>query len=117
VNEAMVRDMKPGSVIVDLAAENGGNCTLTEPGCDFIKYNVRILGPLNIPSMMPIHSSQLYAKNMLNLLALMITKEGQFTLNMDDDIVAGTLITHDGEVKSAGVLKALDAAATTAGSA
>jgi NAD(P) transhydrogenase subunit alpha len=117
VNEAMVRDMKPGSVIVDLAAENGGNCALTEPGCDFIKHNVRILGPLNVPSMMPIHSSQLYSKNMLNLLALMVTKDGQFTLNMEDDIVAGTLITHDGQIKSAGVLKAMGVAAPVGGNA
>ncbi|HST04899.1 MAG TPA: Re/Si-specific NAD(P)(+) transhydrogenase subunit alpha [Chloroflexia bacterium] len=117
VNEAMVRDMKPGSVIVDLAAENGGNCALTEPGCDFIKHNVRILGPLNVPSMMPIHSSQLYSKNMLNLLALMVTKDGQFTLNMEDDIVAGTLITHDGQIKSAGVLKAMGVEAPVGGNA
>jgi H+-translocating NAD(P) transhydrogenase subunit alpha len=113
----MVIDMKPGSVIVDLAAENGGNCTLTEPGCDFIKHNVRIIGPLNVPSMMPVHASQLYAKNMLNLLALMVTKDGQYTLNMDDDIVAGTLITHDGAVKNENVLKALEAAATARRSA
>jgi len=117
VNEAMVIDMKPGSVIVDLAAENGGNCTLTEPGCDFIKHNVRIIGPLNVPSMMPVHASQLYSKNMLNLLALMLTKDGQYTLNMDDDIVAGTLITHDGAVKNENVLKALEAAATARRSA
>lgn len=117
VTEAMVIDMKPGSVIVDLAAENGGNCTLTEPGCDFIKHNVRIIGPLNVPSMMPVHASQLYAKNMLNLLALMLTKDGQYTLNMDDDIVAGTLITHDGAVKNENVLKALEAAATARRSA
>ncbi len=117
VTEEMVRDMKPGSVIVDLAAENGGNCTLTEPGCDFIKHNVRILGPLNVPSSMPIHSSQLYSKNMLNLLGLMITKEGDFNLNMDDDIVAGTLITHDGAVKHAGVMKAMETAAAAGRSA
>lgn len=111
VTEAMVKDMKPGSVIVDLAAENGGNCALTEPGCDFIRYNVRIIGPLNVPSSMPIHSSQLYSKNMSNLLALMLTKEGDFTLNMEDDIVAGTLITHDGAVKHEGVMKSMEAAA------
>jgi H+-translocating NAD(P) transhydrogenase subunit alpha len=98
VTEEMVQDMKPGSVIVDLAAENGGNCALTEPGCDFIRYNVRIIGPLNVPSSMPIHASQLYSKNMTNLLALMMDKDGQYVLNMEDDIVAGTLITHDGEI-------------------
>jgi len=114
VNEDMVADMKPGSVIVDLAAENGGNCTLTEPGCDFIKYNVRILGPLNVPSSMPIHSSQLYSRNVFNLLALMLTKDGEFNLNMDDDIVAGTLITHDGEIKHEAVKAAVANAAQKA---
>ncbi|MGA7732776.1 MAG: Re/Si-specific NAD(P)(+) transhydrogenase subunit alpha [Chloroflexia bacterium] len=117
VTEEMVRDMKPGSVIVDLAAENGGNCTLTEPGCDFIRYNVRIIGPVNVPSSMPIHSSQLYAKNMLNLLSLMLDKEGNFNLNMEDDIVAGTLITHDGAVKHEGTMKAMEAAVTAGRSA
>lgn len=110
VTEAMVQSMKPGSVIVDLAAENGGNCTLTEPGCDFIKYNVRIIGPLNVPASMPIHSSQLYSKNILNLLGLMLDKDGNFVLNMEDDIVAGTLITHDGAVKHAATMKAMETA-------
>jgi NAD(P) transhydrogenase subunit alpha len=109
VTEEMVRDMKPGSVIVDLAAENGGNCELTEPGCDFIKYNVRILGPLNVPASMPVHASQLYSKNMSNLLALLI-KDGQFVLNMDDDIVAGTVITHDGAIVHQGVKAAMQPA-------
>ena len=109
VTEEMVRDMKPGSVIVDLAAENGGNCELTEPGCDFLKYNVRILGPLNVPASMPVHASQLYSKNMSNLLALLI-KDGQFVLNMDDDIVAGTVITHDGAIVHQGVKAAMQPA-------
>jgi NAD(P) transhydrogenase subunit alpha len=104
----MVRDMKPGSVIVDLAAENGGNCTLTEPGCDFTRHDVRILGPLNLPSAMPIHSSQLYSKNMTNLLNLLI-KDGRFDLNFDDDIVRGTCITHDGSVVNAAVQAAMEA--------
>ena len=109
VTEAMVRDMKPGSVIVDLAAENGGNCTLTEPGCDFIRHNVRIIGPVNLPSSMPVHASQLYSKNILNLLALLI-KDGQMALNMEDEVVAGTLITHNGEVTNANVKKMLEPA-------
>jgi NAD(P) transhydrogenase subunit alpha len=107
VTEEMVRDMKPGSVIVDLAAENGGNCTLTEPGCDFIRHNVRILGPVNLPSTMPVHASQLYSKNILNLLALLI-KDGQFALNMEDDIVAGTLITHNGQITNLNVKKLVE---------
>jgi H+-translocating NAD(P) transhydrogenase subunit alpha len=102
VTEEMVLDMKPGSVIVDLAAENGGNCTLTEPGCDFIKHNVRILGPVNLPASMPLHASQLYSKNVINLLNLLI-KDGNLNLDMEDEIVAGTLITHDGQITNARV--------------
>lgn len=109
VTEEMVRDMKPGSVIVDLAAENGGNCALTEPGCDFIRHNVRIIGPLNLPSTMPVHASQLYSKNILNLLNLLI-KDGQLALNMEDEIVAGTLITHNGQVTNPNVKKVVEPA-------
>jgi NAD(P) transhydrogenase subunit alpha len=109
VTKEMVQGMKPGSVIVDLAAENGGNCELTEPGCDFVKHNVRIIGPLNVPSSMPIHASQLYSKNVLNLLALLI-KDGQFNLNMEDDIVAGTVITHNGQITHGNVRAAVEPA-------
>ncbi len=109
VTEDMVRDMRPGSVIVDLAAENGGNCALTEPGCDFIRHNVRIIGPLNLPSTMPVHASQLYSKNLLNLLTLLI-KDGQINLNMEDEIVSGTLITHDKQVTNPNVKKLVEPA-------
>jgi NAD(P) transhydrogenase subunit alpha len=106
VTADMVRDMKPGSVIVDLAAENGGNCELTEPGGDVLRENVRILGPLNVPATMPVHASQLYSKNMFNLLSLLL-KDGEFVLNMDDDIVAGTVITNNGEIVLQGVKAAM----------
>ncbi|HEX9988612.1 MAG TPA: Re/Si-specific NAD(P)(+) transhydrogenase subunit alpha [Chloroflexia bacterium] len=109
VTAAMVQDMKPGSVIVDLAAENGGNCELTEPGCDFLRHNVRILGPLNIPSTMPIHASQLYSRNMTNLLNLLV-KDGKLNLDFNDDIIAGTCITHDGNVVNAQVKAAVEPA-------
>src|SRR5438093_10606715 len=95
ITEDMVKDMQPGSVIVDLAAENGGNCALTEPGADITRYNVRILGPLNIPSTMPIHASQMYSKNVYNLVSLMV-QGGQLNLNFDDEIISGTCITHQG---------------------
>src|SRR5207249_2422003 len=100
ITEEMVRDMQPGSVIVDLAAENGGNCGLTEPGADITRYNVRILGPLNIPSTMPVHASQMYSKNILNLLGLLV-KDAQLNLDFSDEIIAGTCITHDGNIVSA----------------
>ncbi len=106
VTEEMVKDMTPGSIIVDLAAENGGNCTLTEPGCDYLRYDVRIMGPLNLPSAMPIHASQLYSKNVANLLGLLL-KDGQLNLNFDDEIVRGTCITHDGNIINAAVKAAV----------
>lgn len=93
-----VRQMKPGTVIVDMAAETGGNCELTVPGEVVEQHGVTIVGLLNLPAMIPFHASQLYSKNIENLLALLITKEGQLNLNFEDEIVKGTVITKDGEV-------------------
>lgn len=115
ITEDMVKDMSPGSVIVDLAAENGGNCEITEPGKDVVRYNVRILGPLNLPSSMPIHASQMYSKNIFNLLALLISKEAQLNLNFEDEIIAGTVITHDGNVTNQAVKNAVEAATSREG--
>jgi H+-translocating NAD(P) transhydrogenase subunit alpha len=99
VTEAMVADMQAGSVIIDLAAENGGNCALTEAGKTVIKHGVKIVGPINIPSQLSSHASLLYAKNMLALLKLLI-KEGELDFDMDDEIILNTTITKDGEVVS-----------------
>lgn len=115
ITEDMVKDMSPGSVIVDLAAENGGNCEITEPGKDVMRYNVRILGPLNLPSSMPIHASQMYSKNIFNLLALLISKEAQLNLNFEDEIIAGTVITHDGNITHQAVKNAVEAATSREG--
>ena len=93
-----VERMAPGSVIVDLAAETGGNCELTEKGKIVHRHGVTLVGSLNLPSEMAVHSSQMYSKNLQNLLALMIDKEGQFTLDMNDDIIANSVITMDGNV-------------------
>ena len=93
-----VRQMAPGSVIVDLAAETGGNCELTVPGEVVVRHGVTIIGMINLPSTMPYHSSQMYAKNLQNLLALFINKEGQFHLNFEDDIVQGVVISNGGEI-------------------
>jgi NAD(P) transhydrogenase subunit alpha len=90
--------MAPGSIIVDIAAERGGNCELTQPGKVIDHNGVTIIGTLNLPSTLPIHASQMYAKNIQNLLALMLDKDGALILNMDDDIVAGTVITYNGQV-------------------
>jgi NAD(P) transhydrogenase subunit alpha len=94
----MVRSMKPGSVIVDLAAETGGNTELTQAGKVIDVDGVRIDGTTNIPSTMPYHASQMYSRNVQSLLGLMITKEGKLNLDMNDDVIKGTVITKDGEV-------------------
>ncbi len=99
VTKEMVAAMKPGSVIVDLAAENGGNCELTEAGKTVVKHEVNIVGPINLPSQLSNHASLLYAKNMLNLLNLLI-KEGTTNFDFEDEILLNTTITHQGEVIS-----------------
>ncbi len=97
ISAATVERMRPGSVIVDLAAETGGNCELTTPG-EVVEHNgVTIIGLLNLPSMMPVHASQMYAKNVQNLLELLV-KQGSFQPDYTDDIVAGTCITRDGNI-------------------
>ncbi len=98
ITEDTVKQMAPGSVIVDMAAEAGGNCELTVPGEVVVRHGVTIIGLVNLPSTLPFHASQMYSKNMQNLLALMIGKDGSFTVNFEDDIVQGTCITLNGEV-------------------
>src|SRR6266567_2893002 len=92
-----VRGMKPGAVIVDLAVETGGNCELTEPGVDAVKHGVKILGPLNLPSTLPVHASQMYARNISSFLALLV-KDGALHIDFADEIVRETCVTHAGEV-------------------
>ncbi len=95
-----VRGMQPGSVIVDLAAETGGNCELTEAGQTVVESGVKVVGPRNLASEMPVPASQLYAKNLDNLLGLIISEEGELNLDFEDDIVAAACITHGGEIKN-----------------
>lgn len=99
VTKEMVNDMHPGAIIVDLAAEQGGNCELTDPGETAIVNEVKIIGPLNIPSMLAYHASQLYSKNMLALLNHLI-KDGKPEFNFEDEITLNTTITHQGEIIS-----------------
>jgi H+-translocating NAD(P) transhydrogenase subunit alpha len=99
VTEDMVRSMKPGSVIVDLAASNGGNCPLTEAGKTVVKHGVTLVGETNLPALVAADASALYARNVLDFLKLVLTKEGTFNVPMDDDIVAACLMTQAGEVK------------------
>jgi NAD(P) transhydrogenase subunit alpha len=95
-----IRNMAPGSVIVDLAAETGGNCELTEPGQTVVENGVKVVGPRNLASEMPAPASQLYAKNLENLLGLLITDEGEVTVDFEDDIIAAACITQGGAIKN-----------------
>ena len=95
-----VRGMSPGSVIVDLAAETGGNCELTEVGQTVVENGVKVIGPRNLASEMPVPASQLYAKNLENLLGLMVTEEGNLNVDFEDDIIAAACITQGGEIKN-----------------
>jgi NAD(P) transhydrogenase subunit alpha len=112
VTEQAVKLMKPGSVIVDLAGEQGGNCELSEPGESVLRHDVKILAPLNVPSTMAEHASQLYARNIQSLLELMI-KEGSLELDFEDEVIAGACITRDGEIVHEGAKQAVGAASTT----
>lgn len=99
VTEDMVKTMKPGSVIVDLAVEMGGNCTLSKPGEIVEKYGVKIVGHKNVPSRLAADASALYAKNLLNLMTLLVDKENQsLSIDWEDEIVKGIALTKDGEV-------------------
>jgi NAD(P) transhydrogenase subunit alpha len=102
--------MKPGSVIVDLAGEAGGNCELSEPGQSIVAHDVKVLAPLNVPSTMAEHASQLYARNIQALLGLMISDEGALALDFDDEVIAGACITRGGEIVHEGAKAAAGAA-------
>jgi len=97
VSEEAVKGMRPGSVIVDLAAEQGGNCALTEPGKTVVKYGVTIHGPFNVPSSMAPQASQLYARNVTSFVAA-ITKQGALNIDTKDDLIRGALVINKGEV-------------------
>ena len=109
VTEAAVKLMKPGSVIVDLAGEAGGNCELSEPGEAVLRHGVKILAPLNVPSTMAEHASQLYARNLESLLGLMISDEGELALDFEDEVISGACITRGGEIVHEGAKAAAGA--------
>lgn len=97
VTEDMVKSMRAGSVVIDLAAERGGNCEMTEPGKTVVKHGVTLVGEVNIPSSVPFHASQMYSNNIVNFLKLMIN-DGNLDTGVDDDIVQGATITRNGEI-------------------
>ncbi len=98
ITAAAVAGMKPGSVIVDLAADTGGNCELTEPGTEIVRNGVVVLGPLNLPSTLPLHASQMYAKNLSAFLGHVV-QDGRLRLDFEDPIIRDTCVTHAGEVR------------------
>jgi NAD(P) transhydrogenase subunit alpha len=108
ITEAMVTDMRPGAVIVDLAAEGGGNCELTKAGQDVVAHRVTILGPVNLAASVPTHASQMVARNLLSFLQHLI-KDGSVKLDFQDEITAGACITHAGEIRHEGARAAAGA--------
>jgi len=97
ITEDMVQAMRPGAIIVDLAAEQGGNCALTKPGQETVEHGVIILGPTNIPSTVPYHASQMYARTVTNYL-LHLVKDGKINMDLNDELTRSPLVTHQGEV-------------------
>ena len=117
VSAEMVKGMTPGSVIVDLAAEGGGNCELTAPGETVTQHGVTIIGATNVPSTVPYHASSMFARNAVNLLLHMV-RDGEMHLDMEDEIVAETVLTRDGEVvhpRVGGLLETTAALSATEG--
>jgi NAD(P) transhydrogenase subunit alpha len=110
VTAEAVEGMKPGSVIVDLAGEAGGNCELTEPGQTVVRHDVKIVSPLNLPATMAEHSSQLFARNVLALLDLFVGEDGALSLDFDDEIIKGACVVRDGEIVHPGAKAAVEAA-------
>ncbi|MBC8005113.1 MAG: Re/Si-specific NAD(P)(+) transhydrogenase subunit alpha [Verrucomicrobia bacterium] len=98
IHRETVEKMKPGSVIIDLAASTGGNCEVTKDNETYIHQGVKIIGQSNYPSLMPVDASRMFGKNLYNFLQLIITSEGALNLNFEDDIVKGTCVTRNGEI-------------------
>jgi len=108
VTAEMVKGMMPGSVIVDLAAERGGNCELTKADEVVLEHGVTILGPTNLPSTVPFHASQMFAKNLVTFLKEITSKEGTLDIDMENEVHRGTLLTRDGEIVNERVRGILD---------
>ena len=112
VSEEMVQRMAPGSVVVDVAAERGGNCELTRPGETVVAHGVTVIGPRDLPSTVPYHASQMYARNVVAFL-LHLVKDGRLRLDEEDEIIRETMVTRDGQVVHPRVRELLGLASTT----
>ena len=107
ITEDMVKTMNYGSVIVDLAAESGGNCELSEAGETVLAHGVQILGPSNLPTSIPVHSSQMYSKNIVTLISEFLGDDGELQLDFENDVVGPSTVTHRGEVRNERVQSAM----------
>ncbi|MFO8231595.1 MAG: NAD(P) transhydrogenase subunit alpha [Longimonas sp.] len=109
INEGAVEDMAPGSVIVDLAAPNGGNCALTEPGTTVTRHNVHLMGPTNLPATMPVHASELFANTVRALLDYLLDDDGTLAFDFDDEVMDAMCAVHHGTIRNERVRSLLDA--------
>jgi NAD(P) transhydrogenase subunit alpha len=107
VSKSAVERMKAGSVIVDIAAEQGGNCELTQAGETIVHHGVKVLGPLNLPASLPYHASEMYARNLFNLMKPALPK-GELAIDWNDEVFAGAVLTHDGQIKNEATRKAVE---------
>ena len=110
VTDEMLATMKPGSVIVDLASESGGNCSATRRGETVVAHGVTVLGPVNLSASIPVHASQMYSKNIVTLVEEFVDEGGQLKLDFDNDVVGPATVTHDGEIRHERVRAAVDGA-------
>jgi NAD(P) transhydrogenase subunit alpha len=108
ITEEMVASMKPGSVIVDLASESGGNCAVTRSGELVVSHGVQVMGPVNLPATIPVHASQMYSKNILTLVGELLGEEGVVSLDFENDVIGPATVTHGGEVRNDRVRGTLD---------
>jgi NAD(P) transhydrogenase subunit alpha len=110
MTRSMVEAMQQGSVVVDIAAERGGNCEVTRAGETIVHHGVTVVGPVNIPSSKPYHASQMYATNIVNLVKLLVGKEGKLSINLEDEIVHESLVSYQGKVVQPRIVSLLGAA-------
>ena len=108
ITEDMVKSMRPGSVIVDLASESGGNCAVTVTGDTVLFQGVQVLGPVNLPASVPVHASQMYSKNIVTLVAEFVGESGEVQLDFENDVIGPATVTHEGQVKNEYVRHALE---------
>lgn len=108
VSRAVVERMKAGAVIVDIAAESGGNCELTQAGQTVVHNGVKIVGPVNLPGQLAYHASEMYARNLYNFLKPAIGKQGELAIDWNDEVFAGACLTHDGAIKHEATRKAVE---------